>query len=194
MPRSFELSRGAGQASISEAGRAASPPRVCPPPELPRIPHRPTRMFIVADVIFPAFFMPYMLAMLFPIAGIALLATELAVYRCWFRELTWGRIVAMVLSSNLLSSILGVAAAAAMPSGLKQNWHATQGDIHEKVWNTYATSSWVLAWAVSVVVEYFFIRWVFRRDRLPRLLPCVVVANTASYIALLVIAIGAAHC
>jgi len=99
----------------------------------------------------------------------------------------------MVLSSNVVSSLLGVIVAAAMPSGLKHNWRPAQGDIHERVWNTYAAWSWVLAWAVSVLVEYLFIRQVFRKDPLPRLFPCVVIANTASYIALAVIGTGAAH-
>jgi len=58
-------------------------------------------MNVLADVILPALTGPFLFTMFFPLATFTVLAIEVAVLRLLNRDLSWGRIVSIVMVINL---------------------------------------------------------------------------------------------
>ena len=75
-------------------------------------------MLPLADVIFPAFYFAYVARVFYPLAAVAGLVTEIAIFRKFYRSETLGRISGLIIAANVVSSCLGVALASVLPSGL----------------------------------------------------------------------------
>src|SRR5579884_794884 len=71
----------------------------------------------VADVIFPAFYAPYLWQIFDPIAAIAALTTEFVFYKWWSKATQPARLIIVVLVANVASSVAGVIIATMLPTG-----------------------------------------------------------------------------
>ena len=139
-------------------------------------------MLTLADVIFPAFFTPYIVQLLYPLCIIAVLVSEYFTYRILNREQAGARMLSLVLAANVASSLVGIAIAALLPSGLNQRFLQTGGGpARSIVWNRYAGFSWVVAFLVSIAVEYPVAVGITRSKPLNHAFGSVVAANLASY-------------
>jgi hypothetical protein len=74
-------------------------------------------MLTIADVIFPAFYTPYVAQLFFPLAAIMALCTEAIFYKWWSKDARAGRIIVMVLVVNIASSAAGMLIASYLPTG-----------------------------------------------------------------------------
>lgn len=151
-------------------------------------------MLVLANVIFPAFATPYVYGMLFPVASIAAVTTEVIVFRLINRELPWIRIVGIVVLVNVVSAILGFAIAAALPSGLEPTMLGEGENRFQSIapgpkYATYAMFGWLLAFALSVVIESGIVKMCFECTALRRPFVTVGLANIASYVTLFLIAL-----
>jgi hypothetical protein len=142
-------------------------------------------MFTVADVIFPAFFYPYVAQLMYPLSALAMVSAEYLAYRLLNREQSGARLLALVLVANMVSSVVGIAIAAGLPSGLNSQFAKTGvGPARSVVWNRLAGLSWLVALAVSIAVEYPIVVAFTRARPFRRPILSVSTANVASYAAL----------
>lgn len=149
-------------------------------------------MIILANVIFPAFATPYVSAMLFPVAAIAAMATEAAVFRALNRDLSWGRIVSTVLVINIASTVVGFAIAAFLPSGLEPTVMGEGENQFETIqprpqFGMYAILGYVLAFFLSILIEWGIVRTSRRVLKLSKPFITATLANAASYAVLIFI-------
>ena len=150
-------------------------------------------MNLIADVIFPAFQTPYIVPFLFPVAGIAAIVVEVLVFWRLNRHLRIGQIIAVVVLANVASGYIGFVIAAFLPSGLVpkvvgEGEH--QGQIIQPgpQFDTYMVLSFVVAFVLSVVIEYGVVRWCVGWARVNRPFLTVTLANLASYVTLIAVA------
>lgn len=142
-------------------------------------------MITLANVIFPAFYFPYVATLSYPICGAAALTIEIVTFRIFYRTQSLRWIIGIVLLSNVISSVVGIGLASILPSGLNpafvQGGHGPAQGPH---WNAFATVSWPLLCLLSIAVEYATIRVLGRRRVLPNLGRATAIANVSSYILL----------
>ena len=145
-------------------------------------------MLTIADVIFPAFYAPYVIQLLVPVAAIAALASEVAFYRWWSKDQRLGRLIVVVVIANVLSSIIGMVIAYFLPNGYNPAFpsHST-GPWHGPEWDQLAEIAWVVAFLVSILVEWPVLVLFRRFIRIPRTFTAAVFANATSYVVLLVV-------
>jgi hypothetical protein len=151
------------------------------------------RMNLIADVIFPAFSAPYVAPMLFPVAGISAIVVGVLVFWLLNRHLDVGKIIAVVVLANLISGIFGFFLSAILPSGLVPQVvgaGANQARIIQPGprFGNYMVLGFVVAFALSVVIEYGAVRLCAGWVRVLRPLLTVTLANLASYVTLIAIA------
>lgn len=144
---------------------------------------------MLADVLFPAFTAPYVAMVFFPYLAVAVLISEVAVYRAFNRSVGYGPLLRIAFVSNVVSSVVGCLIAAFLPSGLVRK---PIGDHHiittGPYWDIYAVAGFIVALGLSIWIEYAVIRRRFPQAlRQENLLRCVAVANVASYAILLVL-------
>jgi hypothetical protein len=145
-------------------------------------------MLPLADVIFPAFYFAYVARVLYPIVAVAGLVAEIAIFRRFYKTETLGRLSALIIAANVVSSCLGMALASVLPSGLNPTYvRSGSGEAHAENWNRLASLSWCVAFVVSIVAEYLVLSGLTWRRRLPRLGRVVVIANVASYVVLIAV-------
>jgi hypothetical protein len=145
-------------------------------------------MLPVANVIFPAFFAPFVAQILVPVAGLMALATEVIFYRWWTGETRISRLLAMVLTANVVSSTVGMFIASQLPTGYApahstsphSSWRAAE-------WSDYAALAWVLAFVISVVVEWPILVVFSKLVVVRRSIIASFFANACSYVMLLVV-------
>ena len=146
---------------------------------------------VVGDVVYPAFLHPYALELFMPLTGLAALATEFIVY-----GVVYGRVVGRgglpglllaVFGVNIISSVVGVALAFVLPSGLNHEFSAhLTGPAQGPQWVVFATLSWFVALLASIAIEYLVLRLLTLKRPLRGLLATVSIANAASYLVLYV--------
>jgi len=148
-------------------------------------------IYTIANVIFPAFSAPYVSALLFPVAGISVLIAECVIFKLTNRNLTWWKIIALVLGMNIFSTIIGFIISAFLPDGLEPKlvgsgehevWISQQGE-H---WTTLMYIAFPVAYVLSIILEYGVVR-LFKRISISRPFRTVTLANTVSYILLITI-------
>jgi hypothetical protein len=145
-------------------------------------------MLTIADVIFPAFYTPYVTQIFFPLAAIMALCTEAIFYKWWCKEASVGRIVVVVLVVNIASSAAGMLIASYLPTGYNPAFQsARSGPWSGPGWNALATLAWIVAFIVSVLIEWPLVLLFRRMVRIPRAFLAVLFANACSYVVLLVI-------
>ncbi len=66
-------------------------------------------MNLIADVILPVFCVPYVVPFVFPLAGVATVVAEVAVFKLLNRHLGLGKIIALVIVANVVSTIFSSA-------------------------------------------------------------------------------------
>jgi len=155
-------------------------------------------MIILANVIFPAFAAPYVSAMFFPVAAIAAMLTEAVVFRVLNRDLSWRRTVSTVLVINIASAIVGFAIAAALPSGLEPTVMREGENQFETIqpgpkFGMYAVLGYVLAFVLSILIEWGIVRTSRRVVKLAKPFITVALANAASYAVLIVLSMVGAR-
>jgi hypothetical protein len=146
---------------------------------------------ILANIIFPAFMAPFILPLLFPVAGIAALVTEFLCYRRLSTHPTrpgFGD----VLGANILSGGVGFLISRFLPSGLvpKILPSGTRTVGPGPYFETYVVIAYVLACVLSIFIEGWFLRWSMRKEPEPvrGIYRMSAIANVASYLVLLVVA------
>jgi len=131
---------------------------------------------VLADVILPAFWVPYVLS-LFPVAVIAIFISEFIVYRLRHRGIGSWIIALHVFLSNVLSFFFGLYITYFLPWGYdRENWPNELPD--------YGFLSYVafpVACLLSWLIEYFYFRWFVPREARSKLFWSCLYANLASY-------------
>jgi hypothetical protein len=145
-------------------------------------------MLTVADVIFPAFYTPYVVQIFYPLAAIMALCAEVIFYRWWSKDTRLGRLILMVVVVNIVSSVSGMLVASCLPTGYNPAFHsARSGPWRGPGWNALATIAWIVAFIVSVLIEWPLVLLFRRMVAIPRAFLGVLFANASSYVVLLVI-------
>lgn len=148
-------------------------------------------IYTIANVIIPAFTVPYAAALLFPVAGISVLIAECTVFKLTNRHMTWWKTFALVLGINIFSTVIGFIISAFLPDGLEPK---LMGSGEHQVWISQPGEHWIalmcfaflVAYVLSILLEYGLIRLI-KRISLNRAFSTVVLANTVSYVALIAI-------
>jgi hypothetical protein len=135
---------------------------------------------VIADIIFPAFLAPYIVAGVMPWAGAAALGAEVVVFLIAYPGVARGWLSTSVVVANVASSAVGIGLALYLPSGVSGG-RSSVGPI----WKMFEIAAWFLAFVVSIALEYPILRMVTRSLNLKRLFRTVVLANVCSYITLL---------
>jgi hypothetical protein len=142
----------------------------------------------IADVIFPAFYTPYVAQAFYPLAAIMALCAEVIFYRCWSKDTRVGRLILMVIVVNVVSSAAGMLIASYLPTGYNPAFQSVRGGPwNGPGWNALATMAWIVAFIISVLVEWPLVLLFGRTVRIPRAFLAVLFANACSYVVLLVI-------
>ena len=139
----------------------------------------------LANVIFPAPATFYVLGLLMPITILAALAVEWSIFT--EREVDAGaksKLLLVIIVANFWSWILGMLFTWSMPSGLvpraiEEGKHSiiTQGPNYRAL----AIMGLIIAYILSVGIEYYAIRMFYRRLKWRSLFRTTLLANSASY-------------
>jgi hypothetical protein len=148
-------------------------------------------MFIIANVIFPAFATPYVSAMLFPLAAVTALVVEMIVFRVLNHNLSWARIAGIVVVINILSAVVGCLVALILPSGYETALIGREGEQFETFqpgpdFITYAALGYLVAYMLSILVEWGILKSSRQKALIEKPFVTVAAANTASYAVLVV--------
>ena len=120
--------------------------------------------------------------------AVAALASEIVFYRWWSRDVRIGRIILMVIAINVASSAVGMVIAAYLPTGYNPAFpKKVSGPLHGPEWNQLAAISWVVAFLVSIAIEWPLLVAFRRFVDVPRKLIAAVFANALSYLVLLIV-------
>ena len=150
---------------------------------------------ILANIIFPAFRIPYFSAMIFPVATITALVAEVIVFGLINSNMSWLSIMKIVLLINIASAIVGFAVAGAFPSGWEpavrgEGENQRQTLQHGPKFGMYVVLGYVLAFILSVLIEWAIVRALRRIAPLKRPFVTVGLANVASYAALIIVSMA----
>lgn len=142
---------------------------------------------IIADVIFPAFSTPYFSPLFFPVAGIAAIGTEWFCYRRFSSNEDHPSLGEIILA-NLASWLAGIIISCCLPSGLIQK-PSPGGGGHTHIaagphFATYAVIAFFVACFLSVIIEFWYLRWITRPHPIDRLFRLSAIANVAGYVVL----------
>lgn len=145
----------------------------------------------IANVIIPAFSVPYTAALLFPVAGISVLIAETAVFKLTHQTVAWWKSAFLVLGMNAVSTVIGFIISAFLPDGLEPRlmgsgehavWISQPGDN----WTTLMYIAFPVAYVLSILIEYAVVR-MMKRIPIDRPFRTVAFANTLSYILLITV-------
>lgn len=147
---------------------------------------------VFPNLVYPAFAAPYMSALLFPLAGAAAMLSEVIVYCRLNKETRRPWIVVSVVFVNVVSSLIGIAIANLLPSGLTQKL-IEAGDRHTSVlavgpnYTLLALAGFVVALLLSIVIEYFLLKPFAGRIKIHDPFRTVKWANITSYSVLFIL-------
>jgi hypothetical protein len=150
-------------------------------------------MSLIADVIIPAFSAPYVAPLLFPVAGILAITSEVLIFWLLNRQLGVGKIIPLVVLANVVSTVVGFLLTAVLPSGWVPTVIDREGNqIHTfqpgPYFTTYLILAFVIAFVLSVAIEYGVVRLAARSMKVIKPFLTVTLANLASYIVLILVA------
>ena len=149
-------------------------------------------MYTIADVIIPAFTVPYAAGLLFPLAGISVLIIECIVFKLTNRNLlTWWKAFLLTLGINVFSSTIGFIISMFLPNGLEPKLMGSgEGQVSiiqpNEHWMALMYIAFPVAYVLSILFEYGVIRAI-KRIHLEKAFRTVVLANTLSYVSLILI-------
>jgi ABC-type thiamin/hydroxymethylpyrimidine transport system permease subunit len=127
---------------------------------------------VLANVVFPIFLLPYVAGIFAPgFAAAALLCEILMFYAFQFRASSFWLVLLAVIAANVVSTLIGFFVLGFLPS-----------PEHGPHWLVYII--FLVAWALSVAIEYGVYFAVPRWRRFSQLLPAVALSNVASYLVL----------
>jgi membrane protein YqaA with SNARE-associated domain len=141
-----------------------------------------------ADVIFPAFAAPYITAVLFPYALVAIPVAEAFVYKMYWRQLSIWVVALLAICANATSSLIGWFIAYILPSGLvvDPRNHMLSSGPH---FGLYALLGFVVAYLLSIAIEGAVLRGASHWVSLNKAFKVSFAANTVSYALLGIIAL-----
>jgi hypothetical protein len=136
-------------------------------------------LYILGNVMpLPGLALPYLPALFAPylwLAGVAIEATTIYAFN---RQLRFARVAGMTVAANIVSWVVGLITAVALSDLVFFSpWHRP----------FILAFAVVLAFALSIGVEYGFLTLAFRRTRLNRRFFSIFLADTASFLFLLAI-------
>jgi hypothetical protein len=137
---------------------------------------------LLANVIFPAPMVAYLVSLIIPLSAVLALATEFAVFVYFQRGVMskW-RLLGIVVGVNLFSWFCGIVLSGIVPELIPR----LAGDA--AVYNIIAVVGLFWACLLSFALEYGALRLLRRWLPLKRLALCVGVANVASYCVIAVV-------
>lgn len=140
-------------------------------------------MLVPLNVVYPAFLQPYVVGVALLPLGIAAFTSEVFTLRQFNPSAALGRLTLAVIGANLVSSLLGVLLALQLPDQLTWVKSPTGGRFPEPGphFFLYSVLSFPLLCALSILVEFFVLRFLRTWAGLSDLLPAVAVANVVSY-------------
>ncbi len=146
---------------------------------------------LLANVIFPAFSAPYFSQLLFPIAGIAAILTEVFVFRKVYSSLEFFKTLGFVVIANIASWIFGIVLSHFLPSGLAPKIVQAGGQEVSVLsrgdnFGSLVIAAFVLAFILSILIEYPVWRSLGRKMDLPKLFRTTCIAHVASYTVLII--------
>ncbi len=144
-------------------------------------------VFVIADVVFPAFYFPYFAQGTYPLAAVAALLAEVLLFILLNRQHRRSHLLLVVVIANLTSSLAGLAVAEFLSSGLNYGISESPDGTQGGHWTALTAAIWLVAFAVSIVLEYVVVRAMTRRSPLRHPALTVFAANLASYIVLLAV-------
>ena len=142
---------------------------------------------MLADVIFPAFSTPYISPFLFPVAGIAAVGTEYFCYRHFSNDSERPNLGDIILA-NCTSWLAGIIISFFLPSGLIEK--ALPHDPNHSVlaasphFTALAVIAFFGACVLSIVIEFWMLRFCSRDQKVDGLFHLSAIANTAGYVVL----------
>ncbi|MRR12670.1 hypothetical protein EG835_09485, partial [bacterium] len=143
--------------------------------------------FVIADVLFPAFYFPYFAQVTYPLAAVAALLAEGLVFALLNRQHRRSHLLGVVVVANLTSSLAGIALAEFLSSGLHYGFTRSPDATQGGRWTALTAATWLVAFAVSIVLEYVVVRAVTRRTPFQQPALTVIAANIVSYVVLLAV-------
>ena len=144
-------------------------------------------IFVIADVVFPAFYFPYFAQRTYPLAAVAALLAEVLLFTLLNRQRRRAHLLFVVVLANVTSSLAGRVLAAFLSSGLDYGLAESPDGTQGGRWTALTVAIWLVAFAVSVVLEYVVVRVMTRRSPLRHPALTVAAANVASYTVLLAV-------
>lgn len=144
-------------------------------------------IFAIADVVFPAFYFPYFAQRTYPLAAIAALLVEFLFFTLLNRQHRRLHLLIVVVTANLASSLAGLTLAELLSSGLHYGLAESPDGTQGGRWTALTATIWLVAFAVSIVLEYVVVRAMTRRLPLRHPALTVFAANSASYFVLLAV-------
>lgn len=138
-----------------------------------------------ANMIFPAFSAPYVSTLIFPVALVAVLIIESAIFKKVSANLTILKVILLVIIVNLVSWFGGVLFTGFLPSGLITNEEGmvTSGPD----FSFYASLGFLVAYVLSFLIEAGVLKLISYKINMASPIKMSFYANTASYFALTVI-------
>ena len=123
--------------------------------------------------------------LLFPVAGISAIVAEMIVFKLLNRPLGLAKLLGLVVLANVVSGAFGFLITPLFPTGLVAVPHGNISILDTgPLWGYYVLLSFIPAWAMSIVIEYYVVRALARWVAIPRPFWTVAWANTASYLVL----------
>jgi hypothetical protein len=143
--------------------------------------------FVIADVLFPAFYSPYFAHLMYPLSALVALSAECLVFGLLNRQHPRSLLFLIVIVANVASSLAGIAIAALLSEGLHLGLTRSLDPIDGGRWTALVVAAWLVAFGASIVLEYVVVRAMTRRVPLQYPGLAVLAANVASYFVLLVL-------
>lgn len=146
-------------------------------------------MHTIANVIIPAFSVPYAAALLLPVAGISVLIAESVVFKLANKNISWWKLSFLALGMNIVSTIVGFIISAFLPDGLEPK---LMGSGENGVWISQPGENWMtlmyiafpVAYALSILIELCVVK-IIKRVSIEKPFRTVAIANTVSYVLLI---------
>ena len=139
---------------------------------------------LLANLIFPAPALVYALGLFVPFAIVAALAVEWIVFETREGDHQGVRRFLMILHLNFWSTFIGLFVTTRFPSGIEMA--AGSPSLRDQLtrspeYGTLAIAGVIIAWCVSVAIEYAALRVFYRDERWTSPFKTVLIANSLSY-------------
>lgn len=128
------------------------------------------------NIFFPPVFIIYLAPVFYPYAALAVLVLETAVYCFFLRDISFKKIILMVLVANIASMFSGIFLSIFIP------FYRTPASMR-----VLTVSMFIAACLLSIVVEWLVLRWFARKIRIENPYRISLYSNAASYLMLSII-------